>query len=299
MKKIFYWIVAARIRTLPLSISGIIAGNSLAYTHNFSITIFLFCLFTSIGFQILSNFANDYGDGVKGTDNNNRLGPFRVFQMGLLSRKELKNGIIICALINLIFVFSLVFISFDVSTIFYILFFIFLGVLSIIAAIKYTIGKKAYGYSGYGDIFVFIFFGLVGVLGAYFLQVKQFSIEMLLIGSAIGFLSVGVLNLNNMRDIDNDRAYKKNTLIVKYGISFGKKYHFFLMITPFLLASIYFLLFNNILGNYLFLILIFPLFFHLRFIYYNKNPKKFDSQLKVVSLITFFFSILLFLPVLF
>jgi len=219
--------------------------------------------------------------------------------MGLLSKKEFKKGIIICALINLIFVFSLVFITFNVSNIFYILFFISLGLFAIVAAIKYTIGKKAYGYKGYGDIFVFIFFGLVGVLGAYFLQVKQFQIETLLVGCAIGFLSVGVLNLNNMRDINNDRICKKNTLIVKYGMSFGKKYHFFLMITPFLLTSIYFLLFNSVIWEYLFLILVFPLFFHLRFIYYNKNSKKIDSQLKIVSLMTFFFSILLFLPTLF
>ena len=212
------WLKAARLRTLPLSLSGIIVGNGLAFASGkFSWVIFVFALATTIAFQVLSNFANDYGDGIKGTDNVNRIGPPRVLQQGLLSRKELKKGIQICTAVALILTVSLVFISFGTSELKYTLIFILLGIFSIVAAIKYTIGSNAYGYRAMGDLFVFIFFGGVSVLGSYFLQTQTLDATLVLPASAIGLLSVGVLNLNNMRDIDTDKQSNKITMALLLG----------------------------------------------------------------------------------
>lgn len=167
------WFKAARLRTLPLSLSGIIVGNSLAYdTDKFSWVVFVFALATTIALQVLSNFANDYGDGVKGTDNDSRIGPPRVLQQGLLSRKELKKGIQICTAVALILALSLIFFAFGISELNYSLIFILLGIVSIVAAIKYTVGSNAYGYRAMGDLFVFVFFGGVSVLGSCFLQTQ-------------------------------------------------------------------------------------------------------------------------------
>ena len=187
------WLEAARLRTLPLSLSGIIVGNGLAYSSpSFSVTILILSLATTIAFQILSNFANDYGDGVKGTDNNDRIGPARVLQQGLLSRKELKKGIQITVASSLILSFSLILIAFDSSELLYVLIFVALAIASVYAAIKYTVGENAYGYRAFGDVFVFVFFGGVSVLGSYFLQNNTFSIELILPATSIGLLSVGV-----------------------------------------------------------------------------------------------------------
>lgn len=172
MIKLKSWISAARLRTLPLSISGIITGTAIAcYYDKFELSIFLLALLTTVGFQITSNFANDYGDGVKGTDNDERIGPKRALQSGgALSRKELKTGILVTIGINIILVLWLVYTAFGSEQFGVSLSFIVLGALSIWAAIKYTVGKSAYGYrGGLGDLFVFLFFGLLGVLGSMYL----------------------------------------------------------------------------------------------------------------------------------
>ena len=196
----------------------------------FSGILFVLMLFTAISFQIISNFANDYGDGVKGTDNDNRLGPKRVLQQGLLSREILKKGIVIISLISLLLAFVLIFLAFGSNSWYYILIFIGLSFASVWAAIFYTVGNKAYGYYGFGDLFVFLFFGGVSVLGAYFIQLKTFSYPAILLSLVVGFLSVGVLNLNNMRDIDNDAFVGKRTLVVIMGAAIAKKYHLLLLI---------------------------------------------------------------------
>jgi 1,4-dihydroxy-2-naphthoate octaprenyltransferase len=285
------WLEAARLRTLPLSLSGIIVGNGLAYSSpSFSVTILILSLTTTIAFQILSNFANDYGDGVKGTDNNDRIGPARVLQQGLLSRKELKKGIQITVASSLILSFTLILIAFDSSELLYVLIFVALAIASVYAAIKYTVGKNAYGYRAFGDVFVFVFFGGVSVLGSYFLQNNTFSIELILPATSIGLLSVGVLNLNNMRDLETDKKSNKITIAVLLGASYSKIYHAFLLIGAVFTSVLYSKTLSQ--PSYLFMIAVLLLMIHLRRVLGYTDPKEFDPELKRLALCTFLFALL-------
>jgi 1,4-dihydroxy-2-naphthoate octaprenyltransferase len=285
------WLEAARLRTLPLSLSGIIVGNGLAYSSpSFSVTILILSLATTIAFQILSNFANDYGDGVKGTDNNDRIGPARVLQQGLLSRKELKKGIQITVASSLILSFSLILIAFDSSELLYVLIFVALAIASVYAAIKYTVGENAYGYRAFGDVFVFVFFGGVSVLGSYFLQNNTFSIELILPATSIGLLSVGVLNLNNMRDLETDKKSNKITIAVLLGSSYSKIYHTFLLIGAVFTSVLYSK--TLIQPSYFFMIAVLLLMIHLRRVLGYTDPKEFDPELKRLALCTFLFALL-------
>ena len=193
---------AARLRTLPLSISGIIVGSFIAASEGlFNTTICILALLTTVGFQIISNFANDYADGVKGTDNNVRVGPKRAIQSGKITPKQLLKVIKISIAITLVIAISLIYVSFGKEDFLNLIIFFVLGIASIAAAIKYTMGKNAYGYSGFGDVFVFLFFGLLSVCGSYYLYAKQLNFTIFLPAFSIGFLSIGVLNLNNMQDL--------------------------------------------------------------------------------------------------
>jgi 1,4-dihydroxy-2-naphthoate octaprenyltransferase len=294
MKQLKVWLKAVRLRTLPLSVSGILIGNSLCFQDpEFSGILFVLMLFTAISFQIISNFANDYGDGVKGTDNDNRLGPKRVLQQGLLSREILKKGIVIISLISLLLAFVLIFLAFGFNSWNYILIFIGLSFASVWAAIFYTVGNKAYGYYGFGDLFVFLFFGGVSVLGAYFVQLKTFSYPAILLSLVVGFLSVGVLNLNNMRDIDNDTFVGKRTLVVIMGAAIAKKYHLLLLIVS---VSILVYVFSSVSIRFFWIpyLAIIPLIVHFISVLKNSEPKFFDPELKKLSLSIFFLSILIF-----
>ena len=285
------WLQAARLRTLPLSLSGIIVGNGLAYeSDGFSLVILVLSLATTIAFQVLSNFANDYGDGVKGTDNESRIGPARVLQQGLLTRAQLKKGIQICAAVSLVFAFALIYVAFGTSDLLYSLIFIILGIASVVAAIKYTIGSNAYGYRALGDLFVFLFFGGVSVLGSYFLQAQEFQIDLILPATALGLLSVGVLNLNNMRDIHTDKEVNKITMAVLLGASLSKAYHAFLLIGAVLTTVFYVKM--DIQPAYLFMIAVLPMMIHLRRVLGYTDPKEFDPELKRLALCTFLFAIL-------
>ena len=293
MQKLKVWIGAARLRTLPLSISGIIVGTALASFHGYyNITIFVLALLTTIGFQITSNFANDYGDGKKGTDNDQRVGPKRAYQSGLLSPTELKRGIIISVVINSLLVIAVLYFSFGSRDLWYILVFALLGVASIWAAIKYTMGESAYGYRGLGDIFVFVFFGLLGVMGSMFLFTKFLTISALLPATAIGLLSTGVLNLNNLRDYESDRNAKKNTLIVQMGFNNGKKYHFALLITSFLCMLTYVLVHYLHWMNFISLLAFVPIFIHIHHVKIVKTPSLLDPELKKLALSTFLLAVL-------
>src|SRR5699024_4244896 len=189
---------------------GILAGTGLALRdHVFDVTIFVFALLTTLGFQILSNFANDYGDGIKGTDNAERLGPMRALQSGIITDRQMKKAMIITIVLTMISAVILIFSAFDTSQIGYVILFFLLGVVSVFAAIKYTVGKTAYGYQGLGDVFVFLFFGLLGVAGSYFLYSHHLRPIVWLPAATVGLLSVAVLNLNNMRDINSDRRSGK------------------------------------------------------------------------------------------
>ena len=298
-----HWIQAARLRTLPLSVSGIIVGsmyalanptdNVLTPTEVFNWRIFGFAILTTLGLQILSNFANDYGDGIKGTDNEDRVGPKRAIQSGVISTTAMKRAIIITSLLTLLSAILLIYYAFADTNIWYSLFFLVLGVLSIVSAIRYTVGNTAYGYRGYGDLFVFLFFGLVSTLGVNFLYSKQLDFVLFLPACAIGLLSVGVLNLNNMRDQASDKKSNKNTIVVKIGGAKAKKYHYFLVITAMILVVVFALLSHFQFDQYLFLLAYIPLTKHLINVYKNQESRLLDPELKKLALSTFALSVLL------
>jgi 1,4-dihydroxy-2-naphthoate octaprenyltransferase len=293
MPTIKTYIQAARLRTLPLSISGIIVGSFLAYAHGYSNwRIVILALLTTVGFQIVSNFANDYGDGVKGTDNEARIGPERVLQSGAISRKQLKRTIVVSIIVTMLVALALIFVSFGTEQPLYTVLFFFLGMASIVAAIKYTVGNNAYGYSGLGDLFVLLFFGFLSVLGTYFLFAKQLDWTLVLPAISVGLLSVGVLHLNNMRDRDSDIQADKNTMAVKLGVGKSKKYFYYLIGFSFVFALFYVNYHYQSPFQFLFVIAYFPIVKQLVRVLKNKEPRNLDPELKILALSTFLFSIL-------
>lgn len=287
------YIQAARLRTLPLSISGIIVGSFIAYANGYNnILIFILAILTTIGFQIISNFANDYGDGVKGTDNENRIGPERALQSGAIKPKQMLNAIIITSTITFIIALMLIYVSFGKDNFTYSIVFFILGIASIAAAIKYTMGENAYGYSGFGDVFVFLFFGILSVCGTYFLFSNQLDLTVFLPAFSVGFLSTAVLNLNNMRDIENDRNANKNTLVVKMGSKNAKFYHYTLIIGSFICVTIYTVINFKSMKQLLFIIAYIPIAIHFFKVIKTTTPENYDPELKKVALSTFLFAIL-------
>ncbi|MGY0407350.1 MAG: 1,4-dihydroxy-2-naphthoate octaprenyltransferase [Polaribacter sp.] len=305
------YIKAARLRTLPLSISGIIVGSFLGSYDSFipikeklfdkticlsrislsESPIFWLAILTTIGFQIVSNFANDYGDGIKGSDKN-RTGEARMVSSGAIAPKQMKKAIIITTIITLIIALLLIYVSFGKENFRYSMLFFFLGMASIAAAIKYTVGNSAYGYSGFGDLFVFLFFGLLSVVGSYFLYTKQLHFNIFLPAISIGLLSTAVLNLNNLRDWKEDKKNNKNTLVVKLGIQKAKKYHYFLIFGALLPALIFVFLDFNSPFQLLFLVAFVPLIKNVKTVSENKVLANLDSELKKVALSTFLFAVL-------
>ena len=297
------YIKAARLRTLPLSISGIILGSYLGnefvnslleHTIRTSIwesSIFWLAIFTTIGFQVLSNYANDYGDGIKGSDKN-RTGEARMVSSGAITPKQMKTAMISTTTITSLIALLLIYVAFGSENFGYSILFFGLGIASIAAAIKYTVGNSAYGYSGFGDIFVFLFFGLLSVVGSYFLYTKMINFEIFLPAFSIGLLSTAVLNLNNLRDREQDKTNNKNTLVVKLGVVRAKKYHYFLIIGALITALIYtFLNFSSI-YEFVFLVAFIPLVKNMITVSRNNTPAELDGELKKVALSTFLFAIL-------
>ena len=295
-----HWIEAARVRTLPLSVSGIILGSFYAMSQAiFNWNIVLFALTTTLGLQILSNFANDYGDGVKGTDNADRVGPVRSIQSGNITPKQMMRAMIITSILTLISAVLLIYFSFKDDYLIYSLSFLFLGIIAIASAIRYTVGNTAYGYRGYGDIFVFVFFGLVSTMGIYFMFAKEVDMILLLPAIAIGFLSVGVLNLNNMRDEESDRKVNKNTIVVKIGGAKAKIYHYFLINGAMALVLLFAVLKGFHADQYLFLIAYVPLSGHLIRVSKNTDSRSLDPELRKLAISTFLLSVLLSLCLIF
>ena len=297
------WIKAARLRTLPLSISGIIMGSFIARWkllqngETWDITIFVLALLVTLLYQVLSNYANDYGDGVKGTDKN-RIGEAeqRAVASGKISASQMRNAVILFAILSLVATFYLLYKAFFPNFINEFYTFIGLGVACILAAIGYTVGKKPYGYLGLGDIMVFIFFGLVSVCGSYFLFTKSFDWDILLPASAIGLLSAAVLNLNNMRDIENDEKSGKKTLALRLGFKNAMIYEMIILVLPPILVLMYMMI-NHLQeqGKYyafIFFVTVFPLMSLRRKIMAVKEPKELDPFLKQVGIITLLMSVL-------
>jgi 1,4-dihydroxy-2-naphthoate polyprenyltransferase len=284
------WIKAFRLRTLPLAASCSVMGSFLAYAHNdFRWSVFILSVITTLCLQILSNLANDYGDAVHGVDNENRLGPLRVTQNGLISRAAVRKAIFALSILTLIAGTTLILIG--LREIRNIIIFFILGLTAIFAAIKYTVGKNPYGYVGLGDIFVFIFFGIVGVAGTYYLHTGHINLWLFLPASSIGLLSSGVLNLNNMRDIENDSQMGKRTLVVRIGTSGAKIYHVLLITVSMILSLVYTLRFYRSAYQLLFLLTL-PLFvINIVRVIKHTDPAQLNNELKKLALSTFAFTL--------
>jgi 1,4-dihydroxy-2-naphthoate octaprenyltransferase len=297
------YIKAARLRTLPLSISGVSLGSYLgnafvnsmlengARSSIFESLIFWLAILTTIGFQVLSNYANDYGDGIKGADKN-RTGEARMVSSGAITPKQMKMAMILTSIITVFIAMLLIYVAFGSENFGYSFLFFGLGMASIAAAIKYTVGNSAYGYSGFGDVFVFVFFGLLSVVGSYFLYAKQLDFQIFLPAISIGMLSTAVLNLNNLRDREEDKANSKNTLVVKLGIVKAKKYHYTLIIGALLAAVTYTIVYFSSIYEFIFLIAFIPLVKNMITVSNNTIPAALDGELKKVALSTFLFAIL-------
>ena len=207
----------------------------------------------------------------------------------------MKKAIVIVSLISVISVIYLIYNAFGKENLFFLLFFFVLGILCIVAAIKYTIGKSTYGYQGLGDVFVFVFFGWVSVVGSFFLYTHHLHWKIFLPASSVGMLSVAVLNLNNMRDFENDKAMQKNTLVVKMGLDLAKYYHYYLVVLAMLCMLAYSVLNLQARWQLLYVLVFIPLARHLLFVKHNKDPKNLDKELKIIAISTFFMSILFFI----
>lgn len=286
------WIEAARLRTLPLSMSGILIGSSVAYKQDFwDARIFVLALLTTLFWQILSNFANDLGDSFKGTDNDQRLGPKRGMQLGAITQKQMVFGIVIVSVLSLCTVVPLILIGTQGMHGSVLWVYITLAFLSVVAAITYTVGKKAYGYHGLGDLMVFIFFGLVSVIGVYCLYSKQFDAWLIALAFTIGLLSIAVLNLNNMRDHENDKESNKKTLVVILGLRNAKIYHTLIIAGSFI-GLLLFIGAKEWWWSAIALLPYIVLLKHVITVWRIQSPKDFDPEMKKVALSTFMIAIL-------
>ena len=298
------WIQAARLRTLPLSISGIIIGSFtarwrlLSEGSKWDWQIFALAMLVTTLYQILSNFANDYGDGIKGTDRlRTKNAEIRMVASGKISAQKMKSAVIITAGLSLLATITLLYKAFIPSHLPEFFIFLGLGVLCILAAIGYTIGKNSYGYMGLGDVMVFIFFGIVSVGGSYFLFTKTWSWDILLPASAVGMLSTAVLNLNNMRDMESDHLSGKKTFALRIGFRNAMIYQIVLMQLP-LIFILIFLMMNNLHSKkgyspFIVMIMFFPMTALRRKIMQTKDPKELDPFLKQTAIITLATAILL------
>lgn len=285
------WMKAARPRTLLLSFSGVLLGGFLAirialnggFVYPFTIC---FAAITALLLQVLSNLANDYGDFKKGADNVKRVGPQREMQSGAITEKEMKRALVIVSGLCLLSGFLLLFVYYVAQVavvphyrfLFVLSFFIVLGIGAILAALLYTLGKRPYGYRGLGDLFCFLFFGWAAVAGTYYLSAPWFDFSVFLPATAMGFLSNAVLNINNMRDYENDKASGKNSLVVKLGLKRAFVYHCLLIGGAFVCLAIYLVLHHTAWYCYLFLLL-FPLFFRDLIAIHKTRPEQLDPFL--------------------
>jgi len=281
-----------RLRTLPLALSSIGTGSFLAFaTGYFQWTIFILAIFTTICLQILSNLANDYGDAIHGADNDLRVGPMRTVQAGEISASSMKRGIIVFVVLSLVFGIELLYYAFGLSST-YFLVFLLLGVLCLLAAYYYTAGSNPYGYAGLGDLAVLVFFGVVGVGGTYFLFTRGLQAQILLPAVALGAFSTAVLNVNNLRDREVDARAGKHSIPVRLGREKAIVYHWLLLATGLVSASIFIALLDYQWHRLVFLLSV-PFFIrNAMAVERIKDPKLLDPYLKQLALSTFLFSIL-------
>ena len=292
-EKLKMWWETARPKTLPLALASIFTGSALGYWANpqgFNGLVMALCLLTTILLQVLSNFANDYGDHQKGSDTEERIGPLRGIQKGAISEKELKWGLILMVVASFLSGSFLIGIAYEnLSDLFA---FAGLGILAIVAAITYTVGAKPYGYMGLGDISVLVFFGLLGVGGTYYLQTHGIDSPIILPAIGSGLLASAVLNINNLRDIEQDAKAGKNTLAVRLGAYKGRVYHCILLSV----AALCYLAFAVATAiswtNYLFVLAMPLLAKHAIFVYRSQQPSELRPMLAQMSMISLLINIL-------
>lgn len=235
------WLESLRPKTLPLAFAAIVVGTALAWWQgHFDLRVAVLALITAGLLQILSNLANDYGDAVKGSDKPDRIGPLRGMQKGAISLAQMKRALLVTIALSCLSGLALVLVAYQTVADF--IGFLVLGGLSIIAAITYTIGRRPYGYLGLGDISVLLFFGWLSVMGSGYLQAHTLIAAMFLPATACGLLATAVLNVNNLRDIDSDRANGKNTLVVRLGPLNARRYHACLLLGALLCFGLFNLL---------------------------------------------------------
>jgi 1,4-dihydroxy-2-naphthoate octaprenyltransferase len=286
------WISAIRPRTLPLALASILMGSFMAASnHEYDGWVLWLAGLTTVCLQILSNLANDYGDSVHGADHSDREGPKRSVQMGLITPREMRTGIWITSL--LAFLLGTVLLIHVFSTLNAMMaVFLFLGIGAIFAALGYTIGKNPYGYAGLGDLFVLVFFGLVGVLGTYFLHTQKLQWQQVLPALSTGFLATAVLNVNNIRDIDSDRHAGKKSIPVRIGRQNAFYYHIFLLTGALVTATLYMSFHFQHLYQFAYLITT-PLFYqNILDIKKKTRPDLLDPSLKKLSLSILLFTLL-------
>lgn len=299
MNKLTAWLTSFRLHTLPLAISCTVLGSFLAAHYGqFHWNIAIGAVLTTLFLQILSNLANDYGDMKTGVDDRERLGPRRGLQSGRITRAQMKRAILLFVLFSLLSGSWLIYEAFATTDAWHMLAFFLLGCGAILAAIKYTMGKNPYGYSGFGDVFVFLFFGLVGVLGTFFLHTQTLGLKEWLPAIAIGCFSTGVLNLNNLRDELNDTRYQKRTLVVQWGAEKAKFYHLLLLRAGMLAGLTYVVLIPGHPWKYLILLPYIGLFLHGRRVWNNTRREELNQELRNLSLLTMLFAICLGLGIL-
>jgi len=263
-----------------------------AFHHEFHWSIFILAALTTLFLQTISNLANDYGDAEKGVDNEQRIGPKRGLQAGAITPQQMRNVIILFILLSLITGILLIIEGTKGMEFSYGIILFIIGIAAIIAAMKYTMGKNPYGYLGFGDFFVFLFFGLVGVIGTYFLHTHKLSLLEFLPAISMGCFSTGVLNLNNLRDRENDAAHGKHTLVVKLGLQKAKHYHATLLIIGMMAAIVYSLLAYATWFKWIYLLSFIGVFKSITVVYKNEKPAELYPELKRLSLSTLAFSIL-------
>ncbi|MEZ5073049.1 MAG: 1,4-dihydroxy-2-naphthoate polyprenyltransferase [Bacteroidales bacterium] len=292
MHTVGIWIKAFRLRTLPLSLSATVLGSFMAFAENsFKWGVFVFGTLTTLFLQILSNLANDFGDALKGSDDEHRIGPLRVTSAGLVSRRSMRLMIVLFVVLSLVSGILLIWSGLrDGSKLVYVLF-LLLGFSAIFAAITYTIGKRPYGYVGLGDIMVFLYFGILGVAGTYFLHTLRVDPMIFLPASSIGLLSVGVLNLNNLRDAENDARNGKHTLVVRMGVPWAKSYHVVLLLSAFALGLTYTLLHFESFLQLMFLLPMPLLASDVQKVVRNTVPVELNAELKKLAVATLLFSL--------
>jgi len=288
---IAYWIKAARLRTLPLAFSCILLGSFLAAAAgSFDPWILVLSLLTTLFFQVLSNYANDLGDGVKGTDEH-RKGEQRMVGSGLIPTEKMKRAVYLFVMLSFVSACLLSQRALAEKGWIWVALFITLGALAILSAVFYTVGDAAYGYRGLGDLFVLLFFGWVGVVGSYFLQTSVMDWSVFLPASSVGLLSVGVLNLNNMRDIQTDRAAGKKSIPVRIGLPYAKIYHMGLLLFAFNLSFLYVLGHGGNAWRNLYWLSVPLILWNLWSVSKAWQAEEFDPLLKRLALTTLLFSL--------